>query len=656
MCGIVGYVQRGAHHPGLIGLMTDRLAHRGPDGRGVWLSARDGWHVALGHRRLAIIDIEGGRQPLGNEDGSIQITYNGEVYNFAGLRVDLERRGHRFATRSDTEVLVHHYEQAGDEGLEALNGIFAFGIWDHNAGRLLLARDRVGVKPLYYAPLPCGGIAFASELSALLLHPDVDDAIDPEGLACLLFADYVHPPDTIVRGARKLEPGTCLSWAAGRTDGPNRYWRPSPPNPNPTDEATLARLLIEKQDAAVASQVVADVPVGVFLSGGIDSSLVTALARRHVTGPLMSFSIGFADARFDESVFARRVAAHVGTRHIEQAFNESQLLDTLDSALGCLDEPIGDPSILPTYALSALAAGHVKVVLGGDGGDELWGGYPTYKAHRLAAAYQIIPRPIRRGVVETLVARLPVSHGYQAFEWKAKRFVLRWADQPYARHLRWMSSVDVPDLGRAIPLGEKGIPPALRASAAALDFHSVPDDVLALDLQTYLPGSVLTKVDRASMAHGLEVRPPMLDNLMIDFALSLPASVRMAGGKSKALLKRAASGLIPDDVIHRKKKGFAIPLARWLAGPIRSRVQDVIDSSPLWDIGLLDRRVFAEWLRQHLDRAADRSRPLWAAIVLDHWFRSKRMQQSSAGERQGLSPLSHAMPTGVASPIDAGKA
>ena len=357
MCGIAGYVQRGPQRPGVIERMTSRLAHRGPDGGGTWCDEKDGWHVALGHRRLAIIDVAGGHQPLGNEDGLLQITYNGEVYNFQDLRAHLEPRGHRFATRCDTEVVVHHLEEFGAGGLRALNGMFALGLWDQKLGRLLLARDRAGIKPLYYAPLPCGGLAFASELSALMLHPDVDRSIDPEGLARFFFADYVHPPSTIVRGARKLAPGAFLVWDHGDTSGPGSFWRlEARPAEDRRSEAELARTLEQKLDAAVASQLVSDVPVGVFLSGGIDSSIVTALAQRHASRRMTTFSIGFADPQFDESGFARQVAAHVGTRHVEQTFSEAELLDVLDAALACLDEPMADPSILPTFALSRLAA------------------------------------------------------------------------------------------------------------------------------------------------------------------------------------------------------------------------------------------------------------------------------------------------------------
>jgi asparagine synthase (glutamine-hydrolysing) len=368
---------------------------------------------------------------------------------------------------------------------------------------------------------------------------------------------------------------------------------------------------------AVAAQMVADVPVGVFLSGGIDSSLVAALAQRHAGGGIQSFSIAFEDPRFDESAYARLIAKDLGTRHVEHKFAERELIDVLDSALDSLDEPMADPSILPTYLLSRITAQHVKVVLSGDGGDEMWAGYPTYKAHRYALAYSRVPRLIRSRMIDPLVARLPVDYGYQSFEWKAKRFALRWDDDPLRRHLRWMSNLDVEDVSRCVADAPTPIQLTCGNGNGTIDMMN---RVLALDFQTYLPGSVLTKVDRASMAHGLEVRPPLLHNELVDFAFSLRSDVKLRGTTTKSLLKRAAAGLLPEEIIHRRKKGFAIPLAAWLNGPLGARVQRVIETSPLWKTGLLRADVFRRWRDEHAARAVDRSRPLWALLVLDHWF------------------------------------
>jgi len=402
------------------------------------------------------------------------------------------------------------------------------------------------------------------------------------------------------------------------------------------DAADVPVMLRGKLEHAVESQMISDVPIGVFLSGGIDSSVVAALAQRHARGRLQTFSIAFEDPAFDESAYARQVATHIGSAHVERTLREADLLTTLDAALDCLDEPMADPSILPTYLLSSLAAEHVKVVLGGDGGDELWAGYPTYKAHRYAATYARLPRFCRAGVIEPLVARLPVRHGYQNLQWKAKRFALRWDDDPLRRHARWMSNTDLPDLRALLTCNDAAPPQFARDGAGVTEISTngngharrrggdVLDRILALDFTGYLPGSVLAKVDRASMAHGLEVRPPMLANDLIDFAFSLPAALKLRGGVTKAPLKAAAAGLLSAGVIHRRKKGFAIPLARWLTGPLRPRVESVLTpDGPLWATGLLDRHTAAAWWDQHIHRAADRSKPLWALLVLDHWLRRR---------------------------------
>jgi asparagine synthase (glutamine-hydrolysing) len=369
----------------------------------------------------------------------------------------------------------------------------------------------------------------------------------------------------------------------------------------------------------VRAQLVADVPLGVFLSGGIDSSLVAATASRHVGASLTTFSIGFDDASFDESPYARRVAEHLGTRHIERRFSELELLDVLDDALGCLDEPMSDPSLLPTYLLSRVARQHVTVALGGDGGDELWAGYPTCRAHRFAVAYSAIPARVRRDVIEPLVRALPVGRGYQPLDWKLKRFAGRWHDDPVCRHQEWMSNLPRAGIKRA--LGIDGapalegyvLPPSARADLV--------NTILAVDFQSYLSGSVLTKVDRSSMAHGLEVRPPLLHNELIDFAFALPSRYKLRGRCSKWLLKAVAMPMLPREIVQRRKKGFGIPLAKWIATALDARVQAVLRCSPLWEMQLLDRDTFIEWRDRHQHRRSDESRALWSLLVLDHFCR-----------------------------------
>jgi len=626
MCGIAGFIAR-EPNPAALPRMLRQIAHRGPDGEGAWHGGTGAFSVALGHRRLAIIDLVTGAQPMGNEDGTVVVTYNGELYNYLALRPALERQGHVFRTRCDTETIVHHFEEHGVAGVGALDGMFAFAVWDATAERLVLARDRSGIKPLYYTELPDGGLVFASELSAVLAHGGVDGVLGVDGLVSYFFSDYVHPPHTIVRGVKKLPPGHTLVWERGRLEAPRSFWQVPAPDPAPAEsDQALAQTLWAGIERAVESQLVADVPVGIFLSGGIDSSSVAAAAVGRAGRRMTAFSIGFESATFDESRHARLVAETLGIDLISETLREENLLEVVDLALDRLDEPLADPSFLPTYLLSRLAARHVKVVLGGDGGDELWGGYPTYPAHRFAQLYGAVPAWIRSRLVDRAIARLPIDDSYQSLEWKLRRFTERWDDDLVRRHLRWMSSVDLPELAAGIPAARGLAPPTFGALLPQTTdwLHRL----LALDFTTYLPGSVLTKVDRASMAHGLEVRPPLLDDALVDFAFSLPSGYKLRGRRGKYLLRRAARGKVPDAIIDRPKKGFGIPLAAWLRGPLKDRLDAVVNGSPLWDTGLLDQTTFRGWRDEHQDRRRDRSKPLWALYVLDRWLRQANVRSS----------------------------
>jgi asparagine synthase (glutamine-hydrolysing) len=640
MCGIVGFVQRRRAEDWLSPMLA-RIERRGPDGEGRWTGTCDDWSVSFGHRRLAILDIEGGAQPMGTADESTVITYNGEIYNFRELRAALEARGVSFQTRCDTEVLLQQTVTHWTGGLADLNGMFAFAVVDRAGGRLLLARDRVGIKPLYYVLLPDGGLVFASELTALLAHPRVARRLSVRGLESYFFSDYAHGPHTLIEGVRKLPPGHYLEWVRGRAKAPAPYWRLEDAigrraDGTPARARPLARELWSRLDGAVERQMVSDVPIGVFLSGGIDSSCVALLAQRHSSKPLKTFSIAFQDPTFDESGYARLVARQIGSDHVEERLQTSNLLDVVDIALARLDEPLADPSYLPTFLVSRLAAAHVKVVLGGDGGDELFGGYPTYRAHRLARLYRLVPRGLRSGPLTRFVSNLPERDSYQSLAWKLKRFVLRWDDEPRRRHLRWMSNLDLSDLPKGVPLSS-GIPPATLESGAP----ALPDAmnaILALDFLTYLPSSVLTKVDRASMAHGLEVRPPMLDNEIVDWIFALPSSLKVGPLGTKVLLKRASRGKLPDEIIDRPKKGFGIPLAAWLRGPLRQRLDAALQRSELWSSGLLDREAFGSWAALHAARRGDYSKALWALIVLDEWVRREKIECEVA-RASGASPL-----------------
>jgi len=611
--------------------MLDRITSRGPDGQGQWTATSGDWHVALGHRRLAILDIGGGAQPMRTADESACVTYNGEIYNFADLRRGLERVGVTFRTRSDTEVLLEHVTTRGPAGLSALNGMFAFALWDATRGALLLARDRIGIKPLYYAPLPGGGLVFASELTSLLAHPRVRRCMSADGLRSYFFSDYFHPPSTLIDGVAKLAPGHYVEWKGGHLSAPAPFWSldadPSLPAESPPE---LARELWGRLGRAVEGQLVADVPVGVFLSGGIDSSCIAALAQARSARPLKTFAIAFADPTFDESEHAHAVARLIGSDHVEEQLGEKNLLEIVDTALGRLDEPLADPSYLPTFLLSRLASRHVKVALGGDGGDELFAGYPTYRAHRFARLWERLPVP--RGPLERWVGDLRERDHYQSLEWAAKRFLLRWDDDPYTRHLRWMSNLDLDDLRRAIPSPGPRLPATLAAQRPrSTDWLN---GILGLDLGTYLSGSVLTKVDRASMAHGLEVRPPFLDNGVVDWVFSLPSSLKLHRRQSKRLLKLAARGHLPDAIIDRPKKGLGIPLRAWLRGPLRHRVTRALEPSALWESGMLDRAAFVQWAAMHQARRGDYSKSLWALVVLDEWVRREKIDVAAEPHEQ----------------------
>lgn len=607
MCGIAGFIS-GGERPGLLGRMLEQIAHRGPDGHGQWQGRAEGWRVELGHHRLAIIDPAGGAQPL---TGRGTLSFNGEIYNFRELRSELAGRGAAFRTESDTEVLLTALEIDGAaKTLPRLNGMFAFAFWQGN--RLLLARDRAGIKPLYYAPLANGEMVFASELSAVLEHPLVARKIDPAALAEYFFLDYCQPPSSFVAGVRKLEPGTFVEWENGKLSHPRPYWQLAASEQTALPpEKDLAADLWRRLGAAVERQMISDVPLGLLLSGGIDSSAIAVLAAKTSPRPLLTFSIGFEDPTFDESAHARTMAKAIGSEHAERIFSETALLAEMETVLSRLDEPVADPSLLPTSLLARLASESVKVALGGDGGDELWAGYPTYRAASLASAYQRLPGVLRHRLIPAAVGMLPVSDAYQGFEWKAKRFAQRWDDDPLRRHFRWMSNTDISDL------------PAIRPGLNVEKFWSKlpkPDPLtndLALDFLTYLPGSVLAKVDRASMAQGLEVRPPFLDTEFVDWSFSIPFRYKLRDGQSKYLLKMAAAPFLPRSILERPKKGFGIPLGRWLRGPLAPALEAVLRESPLWDF--LQRDTFRAWQREHLAGRVDRSKPLWALIVLDRW-------------------------------------
>lgn len=615
MCGIAGFIAKNDGN-GLLDAMLEPIRSRGPDGEGKWTGRHGDWAVALGHRRLSIIDLEGGKQPMRTvQEPPAWITYNGELYNYVSLRDASSRNGAEFATRSDTEVVLVHLQRCGPMGLADFDGMFGLAMWSE--GRLLIARDRFGIKPIYYASLPDGGLAFGSELGCILAHPAVRRRIDPYGLLSYLGTDYAHAPLTMVQGVKKLPPASYIEWHDGKVSEPVPYWElpalgTCRDTPRPEEFWT-------RFEGAVERQMIADVPVGVLLSGGLDSSCVAVAASRHSRGRLLTFCVGFEQASFDESEYARLVARHIGSEHHERFLTDEGVLQVIDEALDRLDEPLADHAYLPNYLLCKLTSEHVKVALGGDAADELWGGYPTYRAHRLAALYGHFPDLLRRVVRDVVVPRLPIGEGYQSWDWKVRKFVSGWDSDVKERHLRWMLSTTLADLGAAVPSMSNVRPEVFGAPVAHTDDPTLA--ALALDCVTYLPGSILTKVDRSSMAHGLEVRPPFLDNAFVDWSLAQGVASKVGLRAGKLLAREAARPHLPPAVVTRKKRGFGMPVVSWMRGVLQPRIAEALANPRLWEGGLLDRATFARWNDAHRSGKADYGKVLWALVTLDHWSR-----------------------------------
>ncbi len=620
MCGIAGFVNGNmvAADREILARMTASIAHRGPDGDGLFVDGP----VALGHRRLAIIDPARGAQPLDNEDGSVWITYNGELYNEFGLRDRMLAKGHVYKTTTDTESIVHLYEEYGDEFVDSLNGMFALAIWDAPKRRLVLARDRMGQKPLCYAQTPGGGLVFGSEPKALLEHPDVPRRLDPEGLSRYLFYEYVPAPGSIWEGMKKLPPGHILVWENGRIVI-SRYWSPSWTG---SDFSILpfeqeAERYWEDFRDAVGRHTRSDVPLGVFLSGGLDSSSVAAaVCELEEARTVRTFSIGFDDPSFDESAHARTVASFLGTDHHEKTFSVETVMELLPEVAGWLDEPFGDASILPTHLLSRFARDEVKVVLGGDGADELLAGYPTFAAERAAGLFRRLPQSAR-ALAGAAVGRLPVNHANISLDFKLKQF-LRGASEPLAlAHQRWIGSYSGPEISALLANGthlDVEAEHIRRASGLAKGFDPLTRS-LALYQDTYLPDDILTKVDRASMACGLEVRAPFLDAALVDSVERLPSIYKYGKGQTKRLLKRAALGRLPALILGRPKKGFGIPVGRWLRGPLSPLLDRLLDPERIKRQGLFRADEVTRRVAEHRSGARDHRKPLWTLLMFQLW-------------------------------------
>lgn len=621
MCGIVGQYNYGDGAPmddGALQRMCAAIVHRGPDHEGHFLDGAFG----MGMTRLSINDLEGGRQPLANEDGSVVVVCNGEIYNSPALRRELEAGGHRLTSRSDVAVIPHLYEEYGEDFVRRLDGMFAVALWDARKRILCLARDRVGIKPLYVATRP-GAVAFASEVTALMVAGWCED-IDLASLHHYLSLGYIPAPGSIFTGVRKLEPGTQVTYAAGRAPAERRYWqlRFAPEAPARRDQEYVEEVRAALR-AAVKSHLLSDVPIGVFLSGGVDSSGLVGLMSEMASQRIQTFSVGFEEKSFDELDLARQVAARYGTEHHEIVVRPDALR-VLPALVHHFGEPFADSSAVPVYYVSELAHRSVKVVLSGEGGDEVFAGYETYLAGKLAALYRRLPRIVGRSVLPAVVRRLPVSHAKVSLDYKAKRFVAG-ATLPLADGHFWWKVV-LSEAAQAELCVREAYDPMLETAALyrAAAERAGTDEWLArlqaIDAQIYLPDDILTKADRMSMAHSLEARVPYLDTKLVELAARLPSGVKLRRFNKKWILKQALADYVPTAILQAKKRGFNVPVATWLQNELRDMVADVLSPTALRRVGLFEPSYVHRLITEHASKQMDHSRPLWTLLVFMNWY------------------------------------
>ena len=624
MCGIAGIVERDLDRPietAELGRMVQTLRHRGPDEEGhVVLPG-----VALGMRRLSIIDVAGGQQPFSTEDGTVQLVANGEIYNYTELRDDLAARGHRFTSRSDIEVLVHAYEQWGEGFLSHVRGMFALALWDARSRTLLAARDRAGEKPLYYA-LTDRAFLLASEVKALLVRGDVDRVIDLEALDQFLTYEYVIAPRTMFRAVKKLPPAHYLTYHDG-TVAVKRYWDAANVEQRSWSDDDAAQALRETLGRAVASQMMSDVPLGAFLSGGLDSSAVVGLMAdpSDNTMPVNTFSMGFADGSYNELPYAREVAQRFGTHHREGTV-EPDLEQLFHKLVVHLDEPFADVSLFPTYLVSQMAREHVTVALSGDGGDELFGGYDAYEAEKLARR---MTRVVPRGAMPALaglVALLPPSEKKKGFVNKLQRFMQGTAEAPVSiEHYRWMTFLSPaakrrlysPSLQSA--LADSDVYRPVRDCLKAAGTDDLLNRQLYTDLSLYLADDILVKVDRMSMATSLETRAPFLDVDVMELAFSMPGDLKIRGSERKYVLKRAVEDLVPASVLNRPKEGFSIPMKNWLRRDLAGLMRELLSPARLARREWFDAAVVQQRIDAHETGRENNAHTLFSLMVLERW-------------------------------------
>lgn len=618
MCGIAGFVGSGDEQ--YLKNMIQAIQYRGPDHQGLFVKE----NVGLGHARLSIIDLNArGNQPMLGADKSTAIVFNGEIYNYRELRTDLNKRNrYRFTSESDTEVVLHLYEEYGESCFEYLSGMFAIGIYDFHKRKLILARDRMGKKPLYWGRFG-DDVVFASELGALMRHPSVKREIALGALNAYLQHEHVPTPMSMLKGIHKLEPATCAVFEKGEVRK-KKYWTLSGEDRNLDKQEAISQL-DNLLNNATKARLVSDVPLGVFLSGGIDSSTVAYYAQKNVQEKLKTFSVGFDEVSFDESSQARLVAKHLGTEHHELVLKSSDALELVPRALSEISEPLADASYIPTLLLSEYTRRYVTVALGGDGADELFAGYPTFQADRLAQVYRFIPETIRERLIEKLINSMPVGHDYMSLDFKLKQFVQGMDVDPVHMHGKWLGSYNKSERAKLIvpeiwnTLRDQNVfevsDQYMRECASA----DACNKLLYMYLRTYLMDGVMVKVDRASMRYSLEARSPFLDHALVEFVFSLPYSLKLRGMKTKYLLKELMKDKLPREIVARKKKGFGIPIGNWLRGELKEYCEDILSESRMQKIGLFQASYVNRIKQEHFEGRRDHRKKLWTLIAFSVW-------------------------------------
>lgn len=615
MCGITGFIGSGGAE--ILKSMVETLKQRGPNDDGILLKG----NVGLGHTRLSVIDLsKAGHQPMLNGDKTIALVYNGEIYNFRELRRELEELNkYPFKSNTDSEVILYMYEEYGEECFKMLNGMFAIAIYDFRSGKLILARDRMGEKPLYFGVFD-GTFIFGSEIKSILKHGSFKKKLDINSVRKYFAYEYIPTPHTIFHNLYKLKPATYLIYTDGNIEE-KKFWEI---NFNKSDDTLniAVNKLDELLNESVKKMLTSDAPLGIFLSGGIDSSAIAYYAQKNSDKKIKTFSIGFREKSFDETRYARRVASLLGAEHYERNISSKEAIDMIRHMVDVMDEPLADDSIIPTLILSKFAKENVTVALSGDGADELFLGYPTFKADRLARGYGLIPRFIRTNIIKKIINKIPVSNSYFSAEFKLKKFVNGFEGDKRYMHQRWLGGFSAEDIGL---LFNRKAKETMGNNNIFEDIDNHPkyenkwNDLIYQYLKFYLMDDILVKTDRSSMSYSLEVRAPFLDYKLVDYINSLPVKFKLKGNRTKYILKKLMKGKLPGGILNRKKQGFALPVAEWLRGDLKEFCDETLSQKNMDKIGLFDYNYIEKLKREHFSKKNNHKQKLWALLVFTLW-------------------------------------